>query len=69
MEVFFFSSFLDITRVYVSLKGGNVGATMVTVTVSSVDEEDSSSGQSGQGVGHLADSGVVDESLEEQQEA
>lgn len=40
-----------------------------TVTVSSVDEEDSSSGQSGQGVGHLADSGVVDESPEEQQEA
>lgn len=54
---------------YVSLKGGSVWAMMATVTVSSVDEEDSSSGQSGQGVGHLADSGVVDESLEEQQEA
>lgn len=63
----FFPLFLDITRVYVSLKRGSVGAMMATV--SSVDEEDSSSGQSGQGVGHLADSGVVDESLEEQQEA
>lgn len=66
---FVFSSFLDITRVCVSLKRGSVGAMMATVIVSSVDEEDSSSGQSGQGVGHLADSGVVDESLEEQQEA
>lgn len=54
---------------YVSLKNGSVGAMMVTVTVSSVDEEDSSSGQSGQGVSHLADSGVVDESPEEQQES
>lgn len=66
---FVFSSFLDITRVCVLLKRGSVGAMMATVIVSSVDEEDSSSGQSGQGVGHLADSGVVDESLEEQQEA
>lgn len=35
----------------------------------SVDEEDSGSRQSGQGVGHPADPGVVDESPEEEQEA
>ncbi len=37
--------------------------------VSSVDEEDSGAGQGGQGVGHLADSGVVDESSKEEQKA
>ena len=36
--------------------------------VSSVDEEHSSAGQGGEGVSHLADSGVVDESSEEEQE-
>lgn len=35
----------------------------------SIDEEDSGAGQGGQGVGHLADSGVVDESSKEEQEA
>lgn len=34
----------------------------------SVDEQDSGSGQGGEGVGHLADSRVVDESSEEEQE-
>lgn len=38
---------------------------METVFVRSIDEEDSSAGQGGQGVGHLADSGVVDESSQE----
>lgn len=38
---------------------------METVFLSSVDEEDSSAGQGGQGVGHLADSGIVNESSEE----
>lgn len=37
--------------------------------MSSVDEEDSGAGQGGQGVGHLADSGVVDESSKEEQKA
>lgn len=37
--------------------------------VSSVDEEHSGAGQGGEGVSHLADSGVVDESSEEEQEA
>lgn len=37
--------------------------------MSSVDEEDTGAGQGGQGVGHLADSGVVDESSKEEQEA
>lgn len=41
---------------------------METVIVSSIDEEDSSARQGGQGVGHLADSGIVDESSKEQQE-
>lgn len=40
-----------------------------TVIVSSIDEEDSSAGQGGQAVSHLADSGIVDESSKEQQEA
>lgn len=35
----------------------------------SVDEEDSGARQSGQGVGHPTDPGVVDESPEEEQEA
>lgn len=33
-----------------------------------IDEEDSGARQGGQGVGHLADSGVVDESSKEEQE-
>lgn len=37
--------------------------------LSSINEENSGAGQSGQGVGHLADSGIVDESAEEEQEA
>lgn len=31
----------------------------------SIDEEDSSAGQRGQGVSHLADSGIVDETSQE----
>lgn len=37
--------------------------------VGSVDEEDSGAGQGGEGVGHFADSGIVDKSSEEEQEA
>lgn len=37
--------------------------------MSSVDEEDSGAGQGGEGVSHLADSGVVDESSKEEQKA
>lgn len=37
--------------------------------VSSVDEEDSGTRQGGEGVGHLADSGIVDKSSKEEQDA
>lgn len=37
--------------------------------VSSVDEEDSGARQGGEGVGHLADSGIVDKSSKEEQDA
>lgn len=37
--------------------------------MSSVNEEHSGAGQGGEGISHLADSGVVDESSEEEQEA
>jgi len=43
--------------------------TTTKTDVSSVDEEHSGAGQRGQGVGHLADSGVVDESSQEEQKA
>lgn len=36
-----------------------------TETASLIDEEDPSAGQHGQGVGHFADSGIVDESSQE----
>lgn len=42
---------------------------MATEFSSSVDEEDSGAGQGGEAVGHLADSGVVDESSQEEQNA
>ena len=35
--------------------------------VSSVDEKDSGVGQSGEGISHLADSGIMDKSSEEEQ--
>lgn len=37
--------------------------------MTSVNEQDPGAGQCGQGFGHLADSGVVDESSEEKHEA
>lgn len=42
---------------------------MTMTTVSSVYEEDSGAGQGGESVSHFADSGVVDESSKEEQEA
>lgn len=63
----FLPLWLDKSRPYVSLKRRK-SVMMETVIVSSIDEEDSSARQGGQGVGHLADSGIVDESSKEQQE-
>lgn len=53
----------------VSLEGEKKKDGVNWCIVGSVDEEDSGAGQGGQGVSHLADSGVVDESSKKEQEA
>lgn len=62
---------MDNARQKVSLRGKyTILKKVVSVRgFSSVDEEDSGAGQAGESVSHLADSCVVDEPSEEEQQA